>query len=91
MKYTIIISLFFIIISISGCGKWHEIDNFNATISSEGGIFSRPWKRTVIVVIEENQDGDKRAYALFSTGEKIDIDIRHAERVRVSKDSKAIR
>ena len=63
-----------------GCDKWYEVKSFNAVMTANQWL-SGDFERTVIVIIEQNQDGEKRAYALCANGNKIDIHMRHAERL----------
>ena len=79
MKLKIVVIVFLLMFTF-GCerDKWTEVKRIKQTALFNGPFIVNS-EKDVIVIIEKNQHGQKRAYALTIQGKKIDINVDHAE------------
>ena len=80
MKYIYIVPILIVLWGSMGCDEWHEVKRTQGFREGNHWASLMPWRKPTMIIIEENQDGERRMYSITMNGKKRYIEMAFVEK-----------
>jgi len=80
LKYIIIVIICLLIIGCGNKDEWCEVKRTTGIRQGSDWATLIPWSKPTVIVVEENQSGNRRMYSITATGGRKYLNMEHEQR-----------